>query len=182
MRSPVGHVLIPLDGTPPAEQILEPAAELARLMGVGVTLLQAIPPVAFGGWRDDGSVVTAEALAGATERLRAKAEKYLEAVAVRLRSRGLPVRVVVAPGQDPASAVLDRAAALPGGLIALTTHGRGGLARLLLGSIADRVVRGARGPVLLLRERPLTADGSATAGRPRARVRTPAHASRSHDG
>jgi nucleotide-binding universal stress UspA family protein len=58
---------------------------------------------------------------------------------------------MVIAGRHAARAVLETAAALPGGLIALASHGRARLARLLLGNTADQVVRGATVPVLLLR-------------------------------
>jgi nucleotide-binding universal stress UspA family protein len=142
----VRQILIPLDGSPPAEQILAPAAALVELLAAEATLLQAIPPTA-----------AADACGGVMERLRANAEEYLEAVAVRLRGRGLSVRVQVARGRHPARAILDTAAALPGGLLALATPSRGGLAHLLRGSVADTVVRGAALPVLVRRpRRPLT--------------------------
>jgi nucleotide-binding universal stress UspA family protein len=140
----VGHVLVPLDGSPLAEQVLEPAAALARLMGVEVTLLHATPLAASG--------VPGES----PERLTAEAEEYLEAVAVRLCDRGLSVRTLVVTGRHPAGAILEVAASLPGGLIAMTTRGRGGLSQLLLGSITDTVVRGAAGPVMLLRPNALS--------------------------
>jgi nucleotide-binding universal stress UspA family protein len=85
--------------------------------------------------------------------LKEEAGAYLDATAQRLRGRGLQVetRLVIHP--QPAAAILEEARARGVDLIALATHGRGGLARLLLGSTADKVVRGAQIPVFVYRPR-----------------------------
>ena len=83
--------------------------------------------------------------------LRAEAESYLNRVAERLTERGITVQTHVALAEHPASAILDTAYSLGMDLIALETHGRRGLPRLLLGSVADKVIRGASTPVLVHR-------------------------------
>jgi nucleotide-binding universal stress UspA family protein len=110
-------------------------------------LLQAVPLViqAYGmelygaGWDDQ-----------VLEQLRANAHAYLDGVAAPLRAESLRVRTVVMDGL-PASAILEYARAQAVDLIALATHGRSGVARWLLGGVADKVVRGATLPVLLYR-------------------------------
>jgi nucleotide-binding universal stress UspA family protein len=140
-------VLIPLDGSPLAEAILEDAIALGMLMQADYTLLQAIEPALFGyapGWLAPG--LNEEVLA----QLQAAAQGYLEHVAERMRAQQLQVRtqVVLAP---PAAAILEYAREQAVDLIALATHGRGGGARMLLGSVADKIVRGAGAPVLVAR-------------------------------
>ncbi len=82
---------------------------------------------------------------------KAQAEAYLERVAGRLREQGLQVRTRVAVARHAAEAILEEAEAQASNLIALATHGRGGFKRLLLGSVADKLVRGASSPVLIYR-------------------------------
>src|SRR5262249_34374105 len=80
-----------------------------------------------------------------------EAEQYLERIAGTLRSRGLSVQVHVVADDHPALAILREAEAQGASLIALETHGRRGLSRLVLGSVADKVIRGAVAPVLVHR-------------------------------
>jgi nucleotide-binding universal stress UspA family protein len=136
------NVLIPLDGSKLAEEVLPAAAELARLLGVRCTLLAVIEAHPH-----PSSERNAQDLQLETHL--AEARSYLRRIAERLHEQtsGADTRVVVAP--HAAGAILQ--AAEPGVLIALATHGRGGLRRMLLGSVADKVIRGATGPVLVCR-------------------------------
>jgi len=90
------------------------------------------------------------------EQAEANARRYLERTAASLRSLGMPVRSLV-EGSRPATAILDVAEREQVDLIMLATHGRGGMDRLMLGSVADRVVHHSRCPVLLIPAR----DGDA---------------------
>jgi len=81
---------------------------------------------------------------------RAQAEQYLDGVAARLRHRGFTVRTAVIEG-IPAMDVIAYADEHDADVIAMSTHGYGGLKRLLLGSVADKVLRGTHRPVLLYR-------------------------------
>jgi nucleotide-binding universal stress UspA family protein len=131
-------VLVPLDGPSLAEQILGPAADLARLAGARCTLLRVLPPATF-----------SRRPAALEEEPHARALAYLEAVAERLRGQGLSVQTRVVASARPARAILREAR--EGTVIALATHGRGGVPRLVLGSVADKVIRAAPGPVLVYR-------------------------------
>jgi nucleotide-binding universal stress UspA family protein len=82
---------------------------------------------------------------------RREAEEYLMTIALRLQTRGLRVRTHVVVEDRPEEAILQQAEGEHAGLIALETHGRSGLSRLLHGSTADKVVRGAHVPVLVHR-------------------------------
>jgi nucleotide-binding universal stress UspA family protein len=79
-----------------------------------------------------------------------RARERLGAVADTLRARGLHVECIVRTHDRPAEAILTFVAESGADLVAMTTHGRG-LSRLVTGSIADKVLRGARTPVLLYR-------------------------------
>jgi nucleotide-binding universal stress UspA family protein len=85
------------------------------------------------------------------EQLRKEAEDYLEKVAARLRARSLRVQTRVAVEHQPAVAILQRVEAFASDVIALETHGRRGLQRLFLGSVADKVLRGSTVPVFIHR-------------------------------
>lgn len=138
----VGNVLVALDGTPTAEQILQPAGVLAKLMGASCTLLRVVPHVVY-----------TEAAVDATlaDKLRAESHIYLQRVADSLRDQGFAVQTRIITHAHPATAILNEAASGEFDLLALETHGRRGLPRLFLGSIADKVVRGATVPVLVHR-------------------------------
>jgi nucleotide-binding universal stress UspA family protein len=93
------------------------------------------------------------------ENLRAKAEvnmgKFLEAVARALRGEGLDVRTVVS-GSIPARTIVDVSEAEGAGMIILTTHGRGGMDFLFIGSVAERVVQRTQKLVMMV---PITETG-----------------------
>src|SRR5262249_2315226 len=84
-------------------------------------------------------------------KLKEEAEKYLESVAAGLRARDFQVTTCVRVEDQPATAVLAKAGSADVDLIAIETHGRHGFARLLLGSVADKVIRGTTLPVLVSR-------------------------------
>jgi nucleotide-binding universal stress UspA family protein len=150
------RVLIPLDGSPFAGQILEPAVTLGRLMDAEYLLVRVIQPLtpvsypldALAGGAAAAVLAHLEAL---HQQVRQEAELYLEDVAGRLRSQGLRVQTRVVVGEQPGVAILQEAEVQHAGLIALGTHGRKGLERVFLGSVADKVVRGATIPILVQR-------------------------------
>jgi nucleotide-binding universal stress UspA family protein len=151
------HVLLPLDGSGLAEQILGPGIDLTTLMGGDLTLLRVIHPVfpmqgSFGG---TPLQVRVEALIGqieeAQEALRQEALRYLTCVAERIRTPKMPVQTKVVAELQPAAAILHEVAVGRADVVALETHGRRGLSRLFLGSVADKVIRAASLPVLVQR-------------------------------
>jgi nucleotide-binding universal stress UspA family protein len=152
------HVVIPLDGSAFAEDIVEPAVGLG-LEGTEYTLLRVIPPMIP--WNCAAYPVAAgyenvlEQLAQLHAQDKAEASAYLGRVAAGLRERGLRVETRIVCHDVPAVAILDEARAHPDGLVALATHGRGGLPRLFLGSVADKVLRGSLLPVLVHRAGPV---------------------------
>lgn len=134
-------ILVPLDGSPLAEAILPVAEEWAKEEGAEVVLLRAVlAPHGLG--RDDTE---------ATVRVVEEAEAYLKEVAERLERRGLNQVRWVVWYNDAATAIAEAVGRYGVDLIAMATHGRSGLSRLFLGSVAEAVVRAVRVPVLLLR-------------------------------
>jgi nucleotide-binding universal stress UspA family protein len=84
---------------------------------------------------------------------RQEAKDYLDDIAERASAQGVPTRATAVLSSGPLEAI-QAAAGAPGvGMIALATHGRGGLRRLVLGSVADKVVRSGELPVLVTRPR-----------------------------
>ncbi len=142
------RIIIPLDGSELAERVLEPAIELAGLLSAECTLLRAIEPILVAEYPLNSSVV-----GGVPEEFRRRVEEearsYLQRVAERLRAKSISAGTRLVIDRVAADAILDESRSSPNSMIALATHGRGGLARMFLGSTADRVVRGATVPVLV---------------------------------
>ena len=86
------------------------------------------------------------------ESQRAWARKTLDARLVSAREAGVPARVLLRTG-TPAEEIVRVADEEHAAMIVIGTHGRGGLERMMLGSVADRVIRSATCPVLTVRER-----------------------------
>jgi nucleotide-binding universal stress UspA family protein len=103
---------------------------------------------------------------------REQAQDYLDDVVERMRGQGLRATGVAVLGWNTADAILDVARPERVAVVALATHGRGGLRRLALGSVADKLVRGADVPVLVYRPagRGKTKRQSAGRGEGRGRV------------
>jgi nucleotide-binding universal stress UspA family protein len=146
------RVLVPLDGSATGEQVLPFALTLGQPARASYTLLHVINPSARA--RSELQIDLPEDADDAAEievqRVRA-AERYLHTVAERLRADQAKVETRIVIERQAAAAILDEAQDGQDSVIALATHGRGGVARLLLGSVADKVVRGAQVPVLVYR-------------------------------
>lgn len=141
----VRKILIPLDGSALAEQVLEPAIGFGSLTQAEYILLRVVETFLPQPRQFPGSLC---------DRLAEEAQSYLDRVADRLREKSLRVETRVAINLPPVTAILEAASVQAADLIALETHGRGGMARLLLGSVADKVVRSAPTPVLVHRPAP----------------------------
>ncbi|MFO0807744.1 MAG: universal stress protein [Gemmataceae bacterium] len=142
------QILIALDGSPASETAIAPALALGRLFDAEFTLLRVVEPVpAIVG---DGATYAAGGYdMQLFEELLEQAKANLSAIAERLRADGLTVTAHTVVGGSPGPAILDAAKAAD--LTAVATHGRSATARLFLGSVADKVIRGSEGPVLLVR-------------------------------
>jgi nucleotide-binding universal stress UspA family protein len=145
------RVLIPLDGSELAETILPFAERIAGPLDTEVVLLRVVEPLSAIAGLGTGGVVGPDALF--LRQLEAK--RYLADVGKRLEAKGLRVRIVLGLG-TPGSEITATATAEKADLIALTTHGRTGLWRTILGSVAEEVLRGATVPVLMIRKPPST--------------------------
>jgi nucleotide-binding universal stress UspA family protein len=146
------EILVPLDGSPLAEAVLPDALELARSTSSSLTLLNVVPtvkliePVV-------GAVNYGEEFWDTYEHKPDSARSYLARVAAHIAQNGFEVQTRVLEG-DPAPAILSYASANPQvSFIAMATHGRSGLDRLVFGSVAETVMRSAPVPVLMYRSR-----------------------------
>jgi nucleotide-binding universal stress UspA family protein len=142
-------ILIPLDGSALAEQILAPALELGRLMAAEYTLLQVIEPL----YPAYNQLAHSEEL---DETAVQAAQQYLQQVSQQLATAGQPVQIQTPVTPATAQAILEVGASHD--LIALATHGRSGWQRLLVGSVADKVLRAATQSVLVYRPQESQSD------------------------
>lgn len=127
------RMLIPLDGSERAEAVIEPALLLCPPPTAEIALVRVVPPA------EDG---LAEG--------RSAAAVYLDEVADQLERRGCRVSTTVVVSDSPAQAILDQGRPEATDCIAMATRGASGVRRLVLGSVTDKVVRGADVPVLAL--------------------------------
>ncbi|MGZ8464166.1 MAG: universal stress protein [Candidatus Binatia bacterium] len=143
------RVVVPLDGSGLAEKVLPHVASLARKLKLEVQLVRAyaLPPDAY--LVADG--VIDQGPAQFRRSMHEECEKYLDGKVAGLRADGVdPVTATVIEG-DAANEIVELAAGSPQSLIAMSTHGRSGVGRWVLGSVAERVVQYSRAPVLLIR-------------------------------
>jgi nucleotide-binding universal stress UspA family protein len=141
------RILLPLDGSQLSEQMIGAAADFAALSGAELTLLMALDPT---GMSYAPILYTAGLEGEVLDQMKNEAHAYLEEAAAPLRDRGLRVKTQVVYAQ-PAVAILNYAFDHGSDLIAMATHGRSGLSRALLGSVADKILRGAHIPLLVQR-------------------------------
>jgi nucleotide-binding universal stress UspA family protein len=153
----IRKILVSLDGSTFSEAMLQNAVEFARMMEAELWLIRVIQPMILGNLTVPepavGSV-TPSAIAQLEswhEQRKKEAAGYLQKLGESLRSPSLKVRTSVVSHEQPAVAILNEARTQGADLIAIETHGRGGLSRFFLGSVADKVIRGANIPVLVHR-------------------------------
>jgi nucleotide-binding universal stress UspA family protein len=150
------HLLVPLDGSAAAESALPHAQALAEKFGARVTVIRVtVAPETLIAETATGAPGVPEAgpLLDPTPVVEAEQEEasaYLSRIADSLRAGGSEVTAEAPPGA-PADTIVERARELGVDLIVMSTHARGGLGRLVFGSVGDAVLRHAPCPVLLIR-------------------------------
>lgn len=140
------RVLIPLDGSELAEGVLDPGLDLVDFFEAEATLVQVVPslPLLTSSYLPDTADVDRQIL----EERREEPKAYIEEVADRLADEGRSVEIDVRIGH-PATAIRQATVEHGADLVALATHGRGGVSRAVLGSVADKVIRGGDLPTLV---------------------------------
>lgn len=152
------RIVVPLDGSMLAEQILPRVLALAKLEDAEITLLNILIPQSYSQkeivdpnlpwWDKDISL----------------AQEYLFRIAGRLRRKGVPVTTDIVISENVASAIGDFAGRERADLIAIATHGRGGLARMLRGSVADALMHSARMSMLVFKPEKMAERTAPSAG------------------
>lgn len=154
-QDPRTRILVPLDGSELATKALPVAAFLARKLSAELHLVSVVPLVILP-YITGGAYVPANVYQRLDDDRQHEARQYLDQAARGVQENGIQVQTHLERG-DAASALLDLASKQQINLVVMTTHGRTGLARLTLGSVADRVVRSGAAPVLLVRSFPASA-------------------------
>lgn len=145
----ISRVLVPLDGRPASEAALPAAIELARQSGGSLYLLRVLGPPE----PTPGPLLQHEAAAQ-------KAEGYLAAMRQRLAAQGIrDIHTAVWSG-TPAAAIVKAADLTEADMIVMATSGQSGPPRALVGSVVDRVLRGTKRPVLVIRPADAVVDAS----------------------
>lgn len=148
-ETPVRRLLVPLDGSELSETALEHATEFGRLFGASYHLVRVVsyPHDLASPYVPHTTQLNQNVLHEAT----VAAEEYLQERAERMRREGLEVTMSVTVDPQAGHGILVEAETVACDAIAMATHGRRGVSRALLGSAADKVLRGTHLPVLLLR-------------------------------
>lgn len=139
-------VLVPTDFSAPSATALAYAMALARRFGAALHVLHTVEEPLAQGWNGFGLPVLPEL----RSEVLAEAQRQLEAAVPRLERDRQATELVTCVG-DPCREILRFAKERAVDLIVMGTHGRGGMAHLLLGSVAEKVVREAPCPVLTVR-------------------------------
>jgi nucleotide-binding universal stress UspA family protein len=138
-------ILVPLDGSALSERAIEPAEKIAKGIGYEVVLFRVI---------DTRLETTLEAEPEQERRVASgiieKATTYLEGIASRIEGKGIKTRIEVGVGY-PHSAILALADKEDVEFIIMSTHGRTGISRALMGSVAEKVVYSTKRPVMLVK-------------------------------
>ncbi len=142
------RILVPLDRSPLAESAIGPAVALGKLAGAELVLLSVVEPIVPIG--DPGISYPADLVREALDSMEQCSQEYLERLAGTLRCDGQVVTTRCVVDNRVARRIDQEAQRAGCDLIAIATHGAGGMRRLVLGSVTDKVVRGASVPVLVM--------------------------------
>lgn len=143
------RIIVPLDGSPAAEQVLPYVRWFAQRLTVPVQLLQAYSPYPAELSDPEHGRYLDQMDAGLQER----AYDYLERTRGSIPDARAEISCLVKAG-DPASCIVDQAEADPDALVAMSTHGRTGMGRWVLGSVTDKVLHAIRNPLWIIRSQP----------------------------
>jgi nucleotide-binding universal stress UspA family protein len=140
-------ILVPLDGSELAKKALDEAEMLANCFGAEIILFQVVPFMPIYGSPELVTPLIVD------EKQKEAVEKYLANLTEELRKRGLRATAMVRTGQQVALEIIDFAKEVGTDLIVMCTHGRSGITRWVLGSIALKVLTRAETPILLIRSK-----------------------------
>jgi nucleotide-binding universal stress UspA family protein len=144
------HILIPTDGSPVSDKAVKAGIALAKNSGARVTgylALEPIPAHLYG----EGYIADEDLIAEFERRGRSAAKKHVASLAREAKKAGVTFESVVQTARTPYEGIVDAAQKRNCDLILMASHGRRGLARLTLGSVADKVIQLSKVPVLVYR-------------------------------
>jgi nucleotide-binding universal stress UspA family protein len=137
-------ILVPLDGSELAVRALDHAEKLAKTFDAEIILFQVVSFMPIYGSPELITPLIVD------EKQKEAAEKYLTDLAENMKKRGLKVSAMVKTGQQVAVEIIDFAKEIKADLIVMCTHGRSGITRWVLGSVAHKVLTRAETPILLI--------------------------------
>jgi nucleotide-binding universal stress UspA family protein len=137
-------ILVPLDGSELAIRALDHAEKLAKTFDAEIILFQVVSFMPIYGSPELVTPLIVD------EKQKEVAEKYLADLAEDMKKRGLKVSAMVKTGQQVAVEIIDFAKEIQADLIIMCTHGRSGITRWVLGSVAHKVLTRAETPILLI--------------------------------
>jgi glycine betaine transporter len=149
MAANIRSILVPVDLSPASERAADYATDLAGRLGTSIHLIHVLEGAMTGDLRWEPYSVETSAQ---YERLREEGGSWLAAIAARIEQHGIRTTREVRGGH-PAAEIKKAAIDYAADLIVMATHGRTGLSRALLGSVAEEVIQGAGCPVLVIRDR-----------------------------
>ena len=142
------HILLPVDGSDTSLMAVDKASGLARAFGSTVTAIYVIDPYAFSGVGADFSYGQAQYLGAA----KAEGDAALQQSAAMLTAAGVTVNTAVIEAHAIYRGILETASSVGADLIVMGSHGRRGLEKLVLGSVAAQVLAHAHLPILVVRD------------------------------
>jgi nucleotide-binding universal stress UspA family protein len=140
-------ILVPLDGSELAKKALDEAEKLANCFGAEIVLFEVVPFMPIYGSPELVTPLIVD------EKQKEAAEKYLVNLSEELKKKGFKATAVVRTGQQVAVEIIDFAKESGANLIVMCTHGRSGISRWVLGSVALKVLTRAETPILLIRSK-----------------------------
>lgn len=152
IQQPNLRVLLTLDGTTEAEAVIEPAINLATLLGAEIHLLRVESPsipVEYGTLVGDYGLYYSNELKKENQERRDEVSNYLRQIQARLLDKGISCSTLVQYGQAP-DQIIDYAQEIGANLIAMATHARSRIGQWMLGSVAEQVMSRSHLPVLLV--------------------------------
>jgi nucleotide-binding universal stress UspA family protein len=147
-RRIINSIVVPLDGSPLAEQILPTVSQWAQALDLEVSLIRAVEFPALTYYSSEEDFTAYEDF---QENEKREAAAYLKTKAEALIAGGVRTVSISILGGGAAAAIISYTREAPRALIAMSTHGRSGMRRWMLGSIAEKVVRHGEDPVLIVR-------------------------------
>jgi nucleotide-binding universal stress UspA family protein len=142
------HILVPVDGSPTAQKAVETATGLAKAFGSKVTAIYVIDPYPFTGLGSDFAYGQAEYLSAAA----IEAKEATQAAEKTLEQAGVKVKTSVVEAHAAWRGILETATSVGADLIVMGSHGRHGLEKMVMGSVAQRVLSHSTLPVFVVRD------------------------------